>query len=100
MRPLPLGVAQRVRPIPASFVPAFESPDSRYLCWSATLEVKGHGPVEVELGYHNRKGKEADGPNHLRASAWQATELARLGRLDLLGYCLASHHKGRGGKKG
>ena len=99
MRPLPPDVASGVKPVPADFAPMFTAPDSRYLRWAATLDVKGHGPVDVELGYHNRKGKEADGPNHLRAGAWQATELARLGRIDLLGYCLVSRHKGRGGKK-
>ena len=69
--------------------------------WHDTLIVKDHGPVEVELGYSKAGGK-ADVPKEeatLRAGIWQAMELARLGRLDLLGYCLVSRHQGRPGKK-
>ena len=80
-RPLPAAVADQIRPVPDDFTPTFETGSvtsaagsSRYLFWGATLEVKDHGPVSVEIGYHVRKGLEDEGPAHLRASAWQATE--------------------------
>lgn len=94
-RPLPEAVEAQIRPIPASFVPVYTAPDSRYLCWAATLDVDGYGPVDVELGYHIRKGHEDEGTAHLRASAWQATELARLGCMNLLSHCLVDRHKAR-----
>lgn len=92
-RHLPLDIARLVQPIPSSFAPTFEQPDHRYLRWSATLDVKGHGQAAVELGFHRRKGDQPTAAEHLRASAWQATELARLGRIDLLKHCLKTRHK-------
>ena len=96
-RPLPPDVAEKVAPIPDDFKPTFED-HGRYLRWAGRVEVAGHGPVDLELGFHHHPGRrdsQADGPLSLRASAWQAMELARLGRLDLLSHALLHRHKAR-----
>jgi hypothetical protein len=94
-RYLPSDVANLLRPIPADFSPKFDD-HGHYLRWSATLDVADHGPIDVEIGFHHpRAGNKADGPNHLRSTAWQATELARLGRLDLLAHCRVDRHRAR-----
>lgn len=85
-----------LEPIPADFAPTFEEVrKGRAVRWAATLIVKDHGPVDVELGYSKASGKadEAAEAARLRAGAWQAMELARLGRLDLLSHCLVGRHK-------
>lgn len=92
-RALPPDVAAQVRPMPADFSPGFEDRNS-HVRWAATLDVAGVS-VPVELGF-SRAGGRADEPKeraNLRASAWQATELARLGRRDLLDYCVVGRHK-------
>ncbi len=93
-RPLPATVAALVKPMPADFLVNFEDCGG-YMRWSATLTVEGHGPVEVELGYSRAGGKadEAKERANLRARAWQTMELARLGQIDLLQYCLVARHK-------
>lgn len=93
-RPLPADVAAQVRPMPADFNPDFEDRNS-HVRWSATLDVAGSGPLDVELGF-SRAGGKADEKierANLRTSAWQATELARLGRRDVLDYCRVNRHK-------
>jgi hypothetical protein len=90
-RALPPDVVALVLPMPDGFAPTFEDHD-RYVRWAATLTVEGVGPLDVELGF----SKVVDSPEQrvsLRASAWQAMELARLGRRDLLGYCMVGRHK-------
>lgn len=97
IRKLPSDITVQVLPMPRDFAPTFED-HGRYLRWAATVEIEGHGSVALELGYHNhptRKHSATAGPNHLRAAAWQATELARLGRMDLLGHALVRRHHGR-----
>jgi hypothetical protein len=93
-------LAALIRPVPGDFAIVITDL-GRAVRWSGTLTVAGHGPVEVELGYSKASGKadESKEQANLRAGAWQAMELARLGRLDLLGYCLVSRHKGRPGRK-
>jgi hypothetical protein len=94
-RHLPAHVANLLRPVPAEFSPKFVD-HGHYLHWSATLDVANHGPVDVEIGFHHRgSSNKADGPTHLRQTAWQATELARLGRLDLLAHCRVDRHRAR-----
>jgi hypothetical protein len=87
-------VAAQVRPMPDDFSVNFED-RGRSVRWSETLTVEGHGPIEVELGYSRAGGKadEATERRNLCASAWQAMELARLGRLDLLQFALVDRHK-------
>jgi hypothetical protein len=95
-RALPHVVAAQVRPVPGDFSPTFED-RGHYIYWSATLAVDGHGSVDVELGYSRASGKadEAKEAANLRARVWQTMELARLGRADLLRYCLTTRHKRR-----
>jgi hypothetical protein len=92
-------LALLVKPIPNDFAPNFVEQKVKgrgtFVRWSDTLTVTGHGPADVELGFSKANGKadlSAELAN-LRAGAWQAMELARLGRMDLLGYCLVSRHK-------
>lgn len=94
-RILPVAVLDQVRPVPDDFTPIFEAPDARYLRWSEIVEVKDHGLVHLELGYHIRKGHEVPSGVALRAAAWQAMELARLGRVDLLSHARVDRHKAR-----
>ena len=100
-RPLPPDVANLVRPMPPDFDPKLED-HGRYVRWGATLNIEGSGPVDVELGYSRAGGKAAEDreQRNLRAGAWQVTELARLGRFDLLNYCLVIRHKVRAGPSG
>ena len=88
-RHLPSDVAALLRPTPTDFLFKIED-HGHYLRWSATLDVDHHGQIEVELGFHG-----SNGHSHLRASAWQAMELARIGRLDLLSHCRVDRHKAR-----
>ena len=90
---LPPDVAALVQPMPADFYPQIED-RGRYAWWGATLMVSGE-PVAVELGFSKAGGKvdEAAECEKLRKSAWQATELARLGRRDLLAHCIVGRHK-------
>lgn len=89
-RPLPADVAALVQPMPGDFAPEFEDRNS-HVRWAATLECSG-ASIKVELGY-SRAGDDKAERENLRASAWQATELARLGRRDLLGYCMVGRFK-------
>jgi hypothetical protein len=93
-RTLQAHVAAQVRPMPDDFSVNFED-RGRSVRWSDTLTVEGHGPIEVELGYSRAGGKadEATERRNLCASSWQAMELARLGRLDLLQFALVDRHK-------
>ena len=94
-------IALLIRPVPGDFRPDFTD-SGRHVRWTATLTVKDHGPANVELGYSKAGGKADEGKEaaNLRARAWQTMELARLGRIDLLGYCLVDRHKFRNaGKK-
>lgn len=89
-RSLPADIAAQIGPIPADFAPEFEDRNN-HVRWSATLEVRG-AQVPVELGF-SRVGDDKKERENLRLSAWQATELARLGRADLLAYCTVGRHK-------
>jgi hypothetical protein len=93
-RPLPAALAAIIKPIPPDFQISLDD-HGKYVRWTATLAVDGHGPVDVELGYSKAGGKadEAAERSRLRARAWQAMELARLGRADLLDYCSTDRHK-------
>jgi hypothetical protein len=99
-RPLPPIIAALIKPVPGDFAPSFTD-HGKFVRWADTLTVPDHGPIEVELGYSKAGGKadESKEAANLRARVWQTMELARLGRADLLGYCLVSRHKGRAGKK-
>ena len=93
-RALPADVAGLILPIPDEFTPTFGD-RGYYVRWGAIVDVTGSGPLSVELGYSKASGK-ADDPKeraNLRADAWQVTELARLGRGDLLAYCTVGRHK-------
>ena len=98
-RPLHPTIALLIRPVPGDFVPKFDDQQdthrSGYVRWSATLTVAGHGPVQVELGFSKARGKAdiTKETANLRAGAWQAMELARLGRADLLSHCRVDRHK-------
>lgn len=87
-------VAALIRPVPGDFAPTFID-HGRYVRWSTFLEVTGHAPIEVELGYSKADGRadEAKERANLRARVWQTMELARLGRLDLIDYCQTNRHK-------
>jgi hypothetical protein len=88
-------LAALIRPVPGDFSPTFtEINKGRAVRWSDTLTVEGYGPAEVELGY-SKFGDESQEAATLRAGAWQAMELARLGRIDLLSHCLVDRHKNR-----
>lgn len=91
---LPSDVAELVHPMPADFNPPVEDM-GRYARWAATLTVEGYGPVDVELGFSRAGGKsdEMKELENLRKGAWQVTELARLGRRDLLAHCIVGRHK-------
>ena len=93
-RALPADVAALIRPIADDFNPTFED-RGYYVRWDAIVEVDGSGPLSVELGYSKASGKADDLKEraNLRADAWQVTELARLGRGDLLAYCTVGRHK-------
>ena len=93
-RTLPADVAALIRPIPDDFTPTFED-HGYYVRWGAIVDVAGSGPLSVELGYSKASGKADDHKEraNLRAGAWQVTELARLGRGDLLGYCTVGRSK-------
>ena len=80
--------------MPDDFTLALED-RGKYVRWAQTISVEGHGGVEVELGYSRARGKdnEATERARLRDRAWQTMELARLGRLDLLDYCMVDRHK-------
>jgi hypothetical protein len=93
-RTLQAHVAALIRPMPDDFTVNFED-HGRLVRWSDTLVVEGHGPVDVELGYSRAAGKadETKERANLCASAWQAMELARLGRLNLLQFALVDRHK-------
>lgn len=93
MRPLPSAIARLVRPMPATFAPVLED-RGRFLRWSETLVVNG-ASVAVELGFHRCGKGDHAGAVHLRAAAWQAIELARLGRFDLLNHCRVDRHRAR-----
>jgi hypothetical protein len=94
MRQLHPVLATNIKPVPADFAPTFED-RGKYVRWADTLTVPGHGPLEVELGYSKAGGKAdiSKEQANLRAKAWQAMELARLGRLDLLSHCRVDRHK-------
>ena len=98
-RTLPPMIAALIKPVPGDFSPTFTDHTVKgrgaFVRWTETLTVTDHGPLEVELGFSRANGKadvSAEMAN-LRAGAWQAMELARLGRMDLLGYCSVSRHK-------
>ena len=93
LRMLQPHIAALVRPMPDDFSMNFED-HGRYVRWIDTLMVEGHGPVEVEIGYSRATGKgdETTERANLYAGAWQAIELARLGRIDLLEFCRVDRH--------
>ena len=93
-RTLQPHVAALIRPMPSEFAVNFED-HGRLVRWADTLIVEGHGPIEVELGYSRAGGQADEGRERatLRASVWQAMELARLGRIDLLQFALVDRHK-------
>ena len=93
-RTLPPDVAALVQPIPDDFQPVFED-RGYYVRWAATLDLPDDTKINVELGFSSRAGGKVDldkERENLRAGAWQATELARLGRRDLLAYCIVGRH--------
>lgn len=93
-RALPADVAALVRPMPKDFNPSVED-RGRYVRWAATLDLPDETKVNVELGFSLAGGRADQNTEreNLRASAWQTTELARLGRRDLLDYCIVRRHK-------
>jgi hypothetical protein len=93
-RTLQADVAALVQPMPKDFAPSFQDM-GRYVRWDATLDLPDGTTVNVELGFSRAAGKvdENKERENLRASAWQTTELARLGRRDLLDYCVVGRHK-------
>ena len=91
-RVLPADVAAQVRPVPSDFNPTFEDRGT-HLQWSATLDVHGGVLIDVELGISKQREDIAASTASLRDSAWQATELARIGRGDLLKHASVGRHK-------
>lgn len=91
---IPRGISDQIRDMPADFAPTFVD-HGRYVRWSTTLRPDGSPPVPVELGFSKASGKAdmAAETENLRAGAWQATELARLGRADLLAIAHPDRHK-------
>ena len=92
-RVLPADVEALIRPIPDEFSPTFDEQQG-YVQWTATLRIEGHGPLNVQLGFSlaANKANRAAEEKKLSASAWQAMELARLGRMDLLSHCVVDRH--------
>ena len=95
MRTVPPAVAKLIRPMPVGFNPAVQD-RGRYFWWGERFDVSGT-MVEVELGFSKAGGK-ADVPAEmarLKRGAWQLTELARLGRKDLMLYAEIGRHRNR-----
>lgn len=92
-RVLPADVEALIQPVPDDFAPFFKEQNG-YVEWTATLRIEGHGPLNVHLGFSlaanhaDRAGEE----KKLRAAVWQAMELARLKRIDLLSHCVVDRH--------
>jgi hypothetical protein len=93
-RTLQPHIAALIAPMPNDFSVVFED-HGRYVRWTDTLTVQGHGPIQVELGYSRAGGDAAEAKERasLVASAWQAMELARLGRADLLQFANVDRHR-------
>lgn len=92
-RVLPADVDALVRPVPDDFGPVFKEQNG-YVEWTATLRIEGHGPLNVHLGFSlaANSANRAEEEKKLRAAAWQAMEIARLGRIDLLSHCVVDRH--------
>ena len=93
-RSIPPDVAALIAPLPPDFRPSFED-RGRYVRWTDTLALPDQTSIHVELGFSRASGKADENKEreNLRKSAWQTTELARLGRADLLAYCIIGRHK-------
>lgn len=100
MRRLPDDVRAKVRPIPADFTAPMDLENSnRALVWRAELSTP-QGPLKVVYaarlkGPGELQMREAAGD--VRAMAWRATELARLGYVDHLTHIRTDRHRARPG---
>ncbi len=99
MRNLPAGLV--LDPMPEDFTAHIVvTPDGRTLKWSAQVSTP-KGPLRVEYGLRIGDGGPktiTDAIASITATAWQTTELARLGRDDLLAYVRTDRHTNRPGK--
>lgn len=99
MRALPADIV--LDPIPEKFTAhIIVTPDGRTLKWSAQVSTPT-GPLRVEYGLRLKDGEQATiaaAIASVRATAWQTTELARLGRTELLNYVRTDRHTNRPGK--
>ena len=90
MLKLPEELARQMQPMPKDFAPEFEEL-KRAVRWRTTLRPPGEPPLLIELGY-SRSGDDAVERARLRAAAWQALELARLGHHGRLSHARADRH--------
>jgi hypothetical protein len=79
-------------PVPASFQPEFEE-FKKHIRWSHVMRNPGAAPVTLELGMRRAHYGDAQMRAALRNTAWQALELVRIGRLDLLQGAMQDRHK-------
>lgn len=99
MRDLPADV--RLAPMPVGFTAHIVvTSDGRALKWNAQVSTP-KGPMRVEYGLRI-PNQEVETLQRAIASitqtAWQTTELARLGRTELLAYVKTDRHTNRPGK--
>lgn len=99
MRDLPADL--HIEPAPHKFTAHIvATPDGRALKWNAQVSTP-NGPMRVEYGLRLRDGEAstiAEAIRSITETAWQTTELARLGRTDLLHYVTVGRHANRPNK--
>lgn len=100
MLTVPHAIASQLAPMPQDFTVAMQlARGGRALKW-ADIITTPDGPLEVEYGalLRGNDARTMDGAiADVRATAWQAHELARIGRADLLNPIRADRHTHRPG---
>lgn len=92
--PIPDAVRAKMAPMPPEFRPVILQDDNR-IWWKG--RVTSHigsnvQQVQVEYGFSKRSGQDA---SDLKRIAWEISELARLGRPDLINYARVDRHAAR-----
>lgn len=96
--PIPDATRAKMAAMPPEWKPAIHEDQDR-IWWQANVTSHIGTSVQqipVEYGFSKRTGK---GRSVLRATAWEISELARLGRLDLIQYARKDRHQARPGPK-
>ena len=92
--PIPASVRAKMLPAPQNWNPPIHEDDDR-IWWRGIVTTsigQRVSQLPVEYGFSKRNGPDR---SVVKAVAWEITELARLGRLDLIGYARVDRHKGR-----